>query len=252
MINYDQCVSGLNYKGFSVVYIQAFSLSRGNHFDKTSSLVEEIDHSIDHQIFNLRGFASQQLIKRYKLRGFNILIKLDEDDGPLVEGCVHVEASLFFDNTVTISYRLVVDSEKQLSWEKDQFCVSDSILNTDQLIALAGIPLSTEHWNLAEGADRSEIDSDIDQIRISEIWVGDDATWLEAPTQLEGKKREFSDVQSWYKRLFTGKKDDTCDNDYFYVYIDVWENIEHEEGVDFRKMGEDEIIAHIENITSRR
>lgn len=246
MENRDQCPSGLIYNSFAVVFIQSFSLNRGNLFEKTNQYVQTIDNSIDNQIFNLQGFANQSLIKRYKLKGFSILIKLDEDEGPVVQGYVHVEASLFFDNTVTISYRLVIDSNKQLDWGKEKFCTSDSPFSTDQLIALAGIPLGTEHWDLEEGADQTEIDSDVAQITVSDFYIGENCDWLDKPVTIEGQKQVFSDLQGRYKSLFTKKIKETCYNDYNFVYIDVWEDIGHEKGVDFKKMREGEIIEHIE------
>lgn len=246
MENQNQCASGLIYNSFAVVYIQSFSLNQGNFFEKTNQYVQVIDKSIDNQIFNLQGFANQSLIKRYKLKGFNIFIKLDEDKGPVVEGFVHVEASLFFDNTVTISYRLLVDSGKQLDWDQEKFCVSDSAFNTDQLIALAGIPLGTEHWEMDEGADQTEIDTDVAQIVVSELFVGKNCEWLDEPVLIEGHKLVFNELQARYKSLFTKKIGETCYNDYNFVYIDVWEDIGHEKGVDFKKMREGEIIEHIE------
>lgn len=246
MENRDQCSSGLIYNGFAIVYIQSFSLNNSNKLEEIEPYVQVIDNSIDSQIFNLGGFENQSLIKRYKFKGFNISIKLDEDEGPVIEGKVHVEASLFFDNTVTISYRVVVDTDKQLDWEKDAFCISDTKINTDQLIALAGIPLGTEHWDLEDGAEQTEIDTDVARILVSELFVGSDGSWLDVAETMDGQKQVFSDLQTRYKKLFTKKKNESYHNDYNYVYIDVWENVAHGEGVNFKEMREGEIIEHIE------
>lgn len=246
MENKNQCPKGLIYNGFTLVFIQSFSLTNGNKLDKLNNYVHAIENSIDNQIFNLRGFANKSLIRRYRLKGFNIYIKLDEEDGPAVEGFVHVEASLFFDNTVTISYRLVIDTEKQLDWSEEGFCVSDQAFTTDSLIALAGIPLGTEHWDLEAGAGQTEIDTEVAQIKISEIYVGESGDWLSSPESFEGQKQAFIEIQNRYKRLFTKKISETCYNDYMFVYIDVWEDVGHQEGVNFKKMREGEIIEHIE------
>ncbi|WP_321318081.1 hypothetical protein [Labilibaculum sp.] len=246
MKNINQCPSGLIYNGLSIVYLHSFSIGNKVKFDDQHVFVETLTNSIDHQIFNLQGLGDEKLICRYKLKGFRTSIKL-EDNGPEINGYVHVEASLFFNNTVCISYRLVIDSTKDLDWDHEGFCESSTSLNTDELIALAGIPLATEHWSQNGDLDCSDIDNDVESISISELYLDESTNWLDIPVEKTGKKEVFLKVLERYKFLFTKSNSESSIVDPIYVFIDVWENVGHQQGISFAKMAEDEIIEHIEN-----
>lgn len=244
MRNVNQCSSGLVYNGLSVVYIQSFSLEKKSKFDREHPFIQRLCNSIDNQIFNLQGVGDEKLICRYKLKGFRTIINL-EDGGPEITGYVHVEASLFFSNTVCISYRIVIDSAKELEWDNEGFCESSASLCTDELIALVGIPLATEHWSLNGDSDCSDIDNDVEKIRISELYLDASGNWLDEPVEKEGKKGMFLEVLNRYKSLFI-RDSESMLGDSIYVFIDVWENVGHQEGLSFAKLSEDEIIEHIE------
>ena len=247
MENVDQCPSGLMYNGFSVVFIQTFSINGYPKQLEKTHFIKSIDNSIDNQIFNLQGTLQESLIKRYNLQGFRIEIDIDEDEAPRLKGYVHVEASVFFDNTVSITYRLVIDSKKELKWDDKGFMASDRPFTTDNLIALAGIPLSTEHWSLEEGADQTEIKDEISRISISEVHLSVDGEWVEEPQKITGRGDAFVKLQDRYKRIFSNTStSEEKFREYDFVFIDVWEDIGHAAGVDFSKMCEGEIIEHIE------
>ncbi len=245
MRNVNQCSSGLIYNGLSIVYLQSFSLGNDAKFNKKHQHLELISNSIDNQIFNLQGLGEDKLICRYKLKGFRIVIKL-EDDGTEIKGYVHVEASLFFGNTVCISYRLVIDSAKELDWNKEGFCVSDKALNTDDLIALSGIPLATEHWSQNKDSNCSDIDNDVEYIEISELYLDEVGNSLIEPIQKSGKKNVFLDILHCYKSVFISNDCRQERAESVYVFIDVWENVGHQKGIDFANLKEEEIIEHIE------
>lgn len=243
MRNQNQCQSGLIYNGLSVIYIHAFSLKPPYIFNDKHSNVSLNKDTVDGQIFNLNNKNDSALITRYSLKGFSVKIQLEGDKE--IKGYVYVEASVYFHNTVCISYHLVIDSKKELNWNENKFCTSSKPLNTDDLIALAGVPLTTEHWSLNDQTQCTEIENDVTLIKINDLFVDEGGNWLNESSNCNGKSNVFSDVFESYKKLFVkGNIDQSYDLKY--VFIDIWENIGHSKGLNFGKLKEEEIIEHIE------
>lgn len=146
-MTYDYCCSrdghGLEIPGFSAVFIQTFSIKQelqflfpdcyvrhlpGDEdyvFHKDKFVYEEkadalaipivpMGRSIEKQIFVLRNEGKspdEKNVRRFSLRGFDFEMPIepeeDEIEPRLLKCHVNVEMSLFFGNTVSITYRFL-------------------------------------------------------------------------------------------------------------------------------------------------
>ena len=231
------CKGKLHYHSFTIVYFHLFQIGKDSEIRLKEGYVDSSPGKIDSQIFDSTSVGKKQLIKRYKLKDFGFKIKLyQRDDSPLISGRVFIEAARFFDSTVSLTYRLMVD---QISTEEKVN------YTTDDLIALAGILLGNEHWNTGQNANSTSIDTDIESMDIEDLYIDKNGNLQKEPEHLSGKKEIFSQVLMRYKRLITQNKSVYQSNDLFYVMADIWEDIGHSDSFEFDKVTEPEVINHI-------
>lgn len=246
---------GLRYKGFSLVFMQTFVVPYGFEFDiekaVATGLFERIEKDIDSQIFVLP--PNQKSIARFKLQGFHMDIKLDDPYMVHLEGDMYVEMSLFFNKTVSLTYRLVNDGKAFRS---------DNLLTTDHLIALAALNMGAEHWSMNDDdSDGTNINLELKSVDVSDLQVLEDGTPCPDNHQaidLEGATNTFELVCQRYKNLVLqhclsavnnrkrGKFKVEPMRDLNYVMVDIWEDLQHYDDT-FQNLGYDEagIISHI-------
>lgn len=257
MKNLNSCEGGLVYSSFSILQIQTFCTDRLTPIRISSPTTTEntrqgfinrvVEGNIDDQLFTRK----EQIINRYRLEGFNIRIEVNYhehgDDAPptvsVLEGYVHVWAAVFFDRTVELSYRFFVPGSHEV--EITRFCTIDHPLNTDQMIFFAGIVQHVEHWIYNKKLDRQEIDGSLKKIEISNFPLDSGSNYH--PEGTEEGDLTFEEVQRRYRNYF----DKTPENglrttDHHYVYIDIWEDINHTDGFDLEHISEADVIEHIE------
>ena len=100
----------LRYNEFSIIYMQVFSVERFDVSQLCPGRFAEVDNSIDGQIFvtdELHGSP----VRRYAVRGFDFGLSLAEPYPVTLSGHVFVEVSVFFERTVSVTYRMVVDGD---------------------------------------------------------------------------------------------------------------------------------------------
>ena len=180
---------GLKYKGLSIIFFDIFTLPDKC---KIPDYIKRKKLRIDEEIFFHSSSKDEinNVIKRYLLEGFSFDLqiaqpcadpsKCDYDrpcaqnhpfsDKPycgkntiFIKGKVHVEMSLFNDQTVSMTYRMVIDNKINKIYRikndlgKDhiefvEMCIgkerdSNVLLNTDQLIALISLYIDNENWS---------------------------------------------------------------------------------------------------------
>ena len=246
---------GLRYNGFSLVFMQTFVVPYGFKFDiekaERTGLIEHKENDIDSQIFVLP--QNQKSIARFKLQGFHMDVKLDDPYPVHLEGDIYVEMSLFFNKTVSLTYRLVNDGKAFRS---------DNLLTTDHLIALAALNMGAEHWSMNDDdSDGTNINLELKSVDVSDIQVCEDGTPCPDNRQtidLEGATNTFELVCQRYKNLILRQCLSAVDGhkhpkrqvepmrDLNYVMVDIWEDLQHHDGT-FQSLGFDEagIITHI-------
>lgn len=257
MKNLNSCQGGLVYSSFSILQIQTFCTDRMTPIRISTPTQEEktregfinrvVKGNIDDQLFT----REEQFIDRYRLAGFDIRIEVSyrehgEKNPPTIavlEGYVHVWAAVFFDRTVELSYRFFVPGSHET--EISSFCKIDHPLNTDQMIFFAGIVQHVEHWIYNKELDRQEIDGSLKKIEISNFPL--DSTSNYHPEGTGERNLTFEEIQRRYRNYF----DKTPENqlrtpDHHYVYIDIWEDINHTKGFNLKHVGEADVIEHIE------
>ena len=246
---------GLRYNGFSIVFMQTFVIPYGFEFDiekaVKTGLIERKENDIDSQIFVLP--QNQTSISRFKLQGFHMNVKLDDPYAVHLEGDIYVEMSLFFNKTVSLTYRLVNDGKAFRS---------DKLLTTDHLIALAALNMGAEHWSMNDDdSDGTNINLELKSVDVSDIQI--DENGMPCPDNrqtidLEGATNTFELVCQRYKNLILrqclsaingrkrGKFKVEPMRDLNYVMVDIWEDLQHHDGT-FQDLGFDEagIITHI-------
>lgn len=243
---------GLRYKGFSLVYMQTFILPQGQKFstDKATAngLLVPIEKDIDSQIFVLPRHGKH--IQRFKLGSFRSEISLDDPYELKLSGDVFVEMSVFFDKTITLTYRLVNDG--------NAFCSTPSYATTDHIIALASLNMGAEHWSVNTGGDQTDINYEVSGFRAKDFILSEDGAIL--PSDVREELNSFDDVLYRFKSHILnhcseleGRRgilyDDDVQNtlrEQRYVMVDLWETLEHHDG-SFQSFGIDEagIISHI-------
>lgn len=302
---------GLLYPGFSVVFIQTFTLHRDLKFvlprnavlgkDEYAAVVAAIDRkaeetmyydslaeashrpvammkrNIEKQIFvtdypegsGLVDKSAGKLpyldvdsksVYRFSLRGFDFTMPIEpseeEDFYPvLLSGHAYVEMSLFFGNTVSMTYRFCFNGHAAK--------LSEPVM-TDHIIALLSTFLGAEYWSdlkhnagcgNANVTDRLASQSDINletEFHVSDLWYGDNGEALTVPrndVDLSGKGRTFDIICRIYKRFVYGACTYYADGisgsrrleydtwragneidvrgDYHYAMTDIWENVMH-------------------------
>ena len=232
----------------------------------------------------------KKAVYRYSLRGFDFHMPLrpteEEDFEPIdLKGHVNVEMSLFFGNTVSITYRFFFDkhSSRILSVpEEDGGNVKDVDATTDHIIALLSTYLGAEYWSADSEEGSSNINLESTFIA-QNFWIDEDG--MEVPENervdlcmCEGG-RAFDQIAVRYKKYlyanYTAYREglSTEDmrehehfrtangvsviNDNHYAMVDIWENLKHpmEDDDDpdadlfsknrVPKLSEAEIINHI-------
>ena len=271
----DGCMqngSGLRYPGFSVVFIQMFSLDRFKEFDLdkalSSGIVTRMAKSIDHLIFVMNR-KDRENIRRFKLDGFGFSLSLDDPYHIDMKGNVHVEMLVLFGYMVSITYRFVFDGN---------LCSLSEPACTDHIIALLSSHLSAEYWSRNEGEDETNINLEINDFRISGLRISENGQVLEKgkedSLQLKGCSRVFDELSVRYKRFIRSRcssyrqmttreekylnEKSACDDagsyeDLHYALVDIWENVMHhsDDGDDIfssirkERLSEPEIINHI-------
>ena len=271
----DGCMqngSGLRYPGFSVVFIQMFSLDRFKEFDLdkalSSGIVTRMAKSIDHLIFVMNR-KDRENIRRFKLDGFGFSLSLDDPYHIDMKGNVHVEMLVLFGYMVSITYRFVFDGN---------LCSLSEPACTDHIIALLSSHLSAEYWSRNEGEEETNINLEINDFRISGLRISENGQVLEKgkedSLQLKGCSRVFDELSVRYKRFIRSRcssyrqmttreekylnEKSACDDagsyeDLHYALVDIWENVMHhsDDGDDIfssirkERLSESEIINHI-------
>lgn len=243
---------GLRYDGFSIVYMQIFYVGDSNDFDKGKDLkclekhplIKRDNDPIDQQIF-VFAESVKEPVKRYELEGFDIKIDLDDPYEASICGHVHVEMSVFFKKTVSLTYRLVVDGS---------ICNSTNLLCTDHLITLASLNMGAEHWSCDEEGSPSNINLNFKGICVSNIPInanGDPIENTDKNSFIENTQDAFKQVSERYKTFIlkltkTSKRKDRTSiiQDMNYVYVDIWESVKHHDSL-FSELKEEHIISHI-------
>ena len=167
---------GLEYPGFSAVFIQTFSIRKEKKFhvpqkymqslpdgddmvldesyggrryrEKADALgipIAPMNNAIESQIFvlpeNDAEAPDERSVRRFSLRGFDFEMDLnpcgDEEFPPITMHChVNVELSLFFGHTVSLTYRFLFDGNAG---------ILSRPATTDHIIALLSTYLGAEY-----------------------------------------------------------------------------------------------------------
>ena len=231
----------------------------------------------------------KKAVYRYSLRGFDFLMPLrpteEEDFYPIdLAGHVNVEMSLFFGNTVSITYRFFFDgnSSRILSVPEENVAAKDVDATTDHIIALLSTFLGAEYWS----ADSEEGDSNINlesTFIAKDFWIDEDGAEVPEDKRVDLSMSEggraFDQIALRYKKYlyknytayregltleemrehehFRAKNGVSVINDHHYAMVDIWENLKHpveyEDGTSedlfskhrTPKLSEAEIINHL-------
>lgn len=233
---------------------------------------------------NLVWRFPKKSVYRFSLRGFDFHMPLrpegEEDFDPIdLDGHVNVEMSLFFGNTVSITYRFFFDGYSSRISTPDQV-KTDAV--TDHIIALLSTYLGAEYWSadVDEGATNINLKS---TFVAKKFWL--DENGIEIPEEhrndlhMREGGRAFDKITLRYKQFlynnyaayreglsleekrehesFRRSNPVSVFNDHHYAMVDIWENVKHihvgKDGVEedlfnkFRipRLSEAEIIEHI-------
>ena len=243
MKNKEQCEAGLLYPDFTLIFIQTFT-SPKVVVPKADWVKEVTEGNIDDQLF----MSDEVALRRYELPAFRMRVKMsigDEENKKEAEvwGDVRVWMTVFFDYTVQLSYRLLVLNSER--FKELSLCRSSVILDTDELIVLAGLVQHVEHWEYNLEEKRQRINGCVQQVDIEDMTLNAKSEWVESGTRETGLT--FTEVQRRYRNLVDKTPSGEFRyEDYHYTFIDVWETVEHAGDIRFADMGEDEVIEHIE------
>lgn len=272
MKDYTCAKEGLRYPGFSLVLIQMFALGEHKQFLAEDAIrkgmLSPINKGIDDLIF-VMDENEKENIRRYRLKGFDFTLEL-EDPYPLVmKGHIFVEMMLLFGYTVSITYRILFDGEA---------CTLSEAASTDHIIALLSTHLSAEYWSRNEGEEDTDINLEISNFKVSGMFLDKNGNILDKADEftLGGSSRIFDEISSRYKayikkhcthypkklhkkdRMLAEKEEMLqttrhTHNDLHYAMVDIWENVSHpvEHNGDLfspdrdTPMTEPEIVDHI-------
>lgn len=275
MRNNNQCEHGLVYNEFSIILIQTFT-SPGIEIPDLEKpefkpfIKRDRDGNFDDQLFtntcpghpwdksadrHERGRQAPQAgprIERYRLKGFDIRVDIGGPTPARLWGRVHVRATVFFNKTVEISYRVIVTRTGKINGTR--FCQTDVPFNTDQLIAVAGIVQHVEHWVYNRKLKGQEIDGSLKTVTIGDLHLDERSTFH--PTEVRTKGITLEEVQKRYRYFFDrqplrdlarpSEEKEFEYGDHNYIFLDIWESVGHAGPVRFDAMAEDEVIEHIE------
>ena len=312
-MTYDYCCSrdghGLEIPGFSAVFIQTFSIKQelqfllpgcyvrhlpGDEdyvFHKDKFVYEEkadalaipivpMGRSIEKQIFVLRNEGKspdEKNVRRFSLRGFDFEMPIepeeDEIEPRLLKCHVNVEMSLFFGNTVSITYRFLFNGHSG---------TLSAPVGIDHIIALLSTWLGAEYWSrdvnesCEDGASRTNINLEGD-FKVENLFFSELGDPLEEGVCLPmgSGERGFGKIAVRYKRFIyrcctrlskslsgeeTAKFRKSMKttpvsivNDSRFAMVDLWEDIRHPlpDGTDLfsndrpDRMTEAQIVSHI-------
>lgn len=312
-MTYDYCCSrdghGLEIPGFSAVFIQTFSIKQelqfllpdcyvrhlpGDEdyvFHKDKFVYEEkadalaipivpMGRSIEKQIFVLRNEGKspdEKNVRRFSLRGFDFEMPIepeeDEIEPRLLKCHVNVEMSLFFGNTVSITYRFLFNGHSG---------TLSAPVGIDHIIALLSTWLGAEYWSrdvnesCEDGASRTNINLEGD-FKVENLFFSELGDPLEEGVCLPmgSGERGFGKIAVRYKRFIyrcctslskslSGEEKAkfrkflkttlvSIVNDSRFAMVDLWEDIRHPlpDGTDLfsndrpDRMTEAQIVSHI-------
>lgn len=312
-MTYDYCCSrdghGLEIPGFSSVFIQTFSIKQelqfllpdcyvrhlpGDEdyvFHKDKFVYEEkadalaipivpMGRSIEKQIFVLRNEGKspdEKNVRRFSLRGFDFEMPIepeeDEIEPRLLKCHVNVEMSLFFGNTVSITYRFLFNGHSG---------TLSAPVGIDHIIALLSTWLGAEYWSrdvnesCEDGASRTNINLEGD-FKVENLFFSELGNPLEEGVCLPmgSGERGFGKIAVRYKRFiyrcctrlskslsgeekakfskFLKTTPVSIVNDSRFAMVDLWEDIRHPlpDGTDLfsndrpDRMTEAQIVSHI-------
>ncbi|MGM9767338.1 MAG: hypothetical protein ACI3Z0_02590 [Candidatus Cryptobacteroides sp.] len=235
---------GLEYPGFSAVFIQTFSIRKEKKFkvpakymqtlpdgddmvldesyggirykEKADALgipIAPMNNDIESQIFvlpeNDADAPDERSVRRFSLRGFEFEMDLnpcgDEEFPPITMHChVNVEMSLFFGHTVSLTYRFLFDGNAG---------ILSRPATTDHIIALLSTYLGAEYWsaekeNAASGPDKKKkTDINLESgFTIEDFHYDAEGNPLEKGIDLDffGKGRTFEEIATRYKKFIYG------------------------------------------------
>ena len=207
---------GLRYPSLGVVFIQTFSLNHlmefvhdyesadadDDNYDKESdryiSKAEVVgkprayvNRDIENQIFVLPESDGQSnlsrrtdhVVSRYSLPGFDFEMDINPPDGESLEdvtlaGHVNVEMSLFFDNTLSLTYRFLFNGN---------VCTMSKPLATDHVIVLLSTWLGAEFWSDDQEGDGQKTDINYEA----------GLKFRHLPFDARGKYREYDPEEEW-------------------------------------------------------
>ncbi len=220
----------LTYPGFSIVFIQTFSIHHTKEFilpkeavaqmnaeykdydesrqifiekaDALKTPIAWVERDIENQIFVLPARNPKDVgggnVRRFSLRGFDFHMPIvpaeDEAIYPVdLHGHCNVEMNLFFGHTVSFTYRFLFDNHA---------CVLSRPVTTDHLIAFLSNWLSAEFWSKEEGSDKTGIDYET-HFAVDAIWLSADGEPLEQPEAIPnlGTGRSFDAIALRYKNF---------------------------------------------------
>ncbi len=217
----------LTYPGFSVVFIQTFSVHHTKEFVLPQRTLQEMDapfqaydaqkeiylekadalrtpiawveRDIENQIFVLpKNAPVHGNVRRYSLRGFDFTMPIiPAPDESIYEatlsGHCNVEMNLFFGHTVSFTYRFLFDGHA---------CKLSRPVTTDHIIAFLSSWLSAEFWSKEEGSEKTGIDYK-SHFAVDAIWLDADGNPLEEPERMGnlGTGRSFDAVALRYKNF---------------------------------------------------
>ena len=312
-MTYDYCCSrdghGLEIPGFSAVFIQTFSIKQelqfllpdcyvrhlpGDEdyvFHKDKFVYEEkadalaipivpMGRSIEKQIFVLRNEGKspdEKNVRRFSLRGFDFEMPIEPEEDEIeprqLKCHVNVEMSLFFGNTVSITYRFLFNGHSG---------TLSAPVGIDHIIALLSTWLGAEYWSrdvnesCEDGASRTNINLEGD-FKVENLFFSELGDPLEEGVCLPmgSGERGFGKIAVRYKRFIyrcctrlskslSGEEKAkfrkflkttlvSIVNDSRFAMVDLWEDIRHPlpDGTDLfsndrpDRMTEAQIVSHI-------
>lgn len=267
---------GLLYEGLSIIFMQIFSIEfpekkkkkKNNNILKDPcivfksnelSFVKKDEDAIDRQIFI--NPENDRPVNRYKLEGFDFEIKLDDPYDVTIKGHMFVEMSLFFNKTISLSYRMVIDGN---------YVTSTGLLTTDHLISIVSLALSAEHWSINGEGTKTNINLEIEDISVNNLFINCEFEWhndiktnCESLDPANSSGNVLKEVFKRYKECVLRmcndvkysphekKRQRTFNKaDMLYAYVDIWENVKHYDDL-FGHIKEEEIISHIHDYHKR-
>ena len=232
---------GLEYPGFSAVFIQTFSIRKEKKFkvpakymqtlpdgddmvldesyggmrykEKADALgipIAPMNNDIESQIFvlpeNDADAPDERSVRRFSLRGFDFEMDLnpcgDEEFPPITMHChVNVELSLFFGHTVSLTYRFLFDRNAG---------ILSRPATTDHIIALLSTYLGAEYWSAEKEDEASEpgkkkkTDINLESgFTIEDFHYDAEGNPLDKGINLDffGKGRTFEEITTRYKKF---------------------------------------------------